>query len=54
MIDLALKKIDDLEKKLERYYQLLFISDELDMILKGFYILEEDLQGILNGSYQTK
>lgn len=51
MIDYALKKIDELEKKLEKYYQLLHIADELDLILKGCYIYEEDLQEILDGSY---
>lgn len=51
MIDYALKKIDELEKKVEKYYQLLLINDELDLILKGCYILEDELAEILNGTY---
>ncbi len=51
MIDYALKKIDELEKKIEKYYQLLLITDELDLILKGCYIFEDELDEILNGTY---
>lgn len=51
MLDYALKKIDALEKKLEKYYQLLLITDELDLILKGCYIFEDELTKILDGTY---
>ena len=52
MNEYILKKIDELERKLEKYYHLLLISDELDMILKGCYIFDEDIEKILNGNYE--
>lgn len=51
MIDYALKKIQELEKRLEKYYQHLLITSELDLILKGTYILEADIDNVLNGTY---
>ncbi len=49
--EMLLKKVNDLERRLERYYQLLFIRDELDFILKGKYISENDMNEIFNGTY---
>lgn len=46
-----MKKLNDLERRLERYYQLLLIRDELDFILKGKYILDSDLEEIMSGNY---
>ncbi len=44
-------RIARLEKRLEMYYQLLYMQNELDFVLKGGYILDTDLQNILNGNY---
>ncbi len=51
LLDLALKRIAELEKKLERYYKMLDITNELDFILNGNYILNENLSDILSGNY---
>ena len=51
MLELALKRISELEKKLERYYKLLNITNELDFILNGSYLTQPDLDKILSGSY---
>lgn len=51
LLELAIKKIDVLEKKLERYYALLKVENEIDFILKGTYALEEEIQSIVSGSY---
>lgn len=51
MLEIALKKLSDLEKKLERYYQLLLVENELDFILKGSYVLNVDIDDILAGTY---
>ena len=49
MLDLALQRIATLEQKLEKYYQLLNVENELGFILKGPYILESDIENILEG-----
>ncbi len=51
MLDFALKKISMLEKRVEKYYQLLKIENELDFILSGNYLLEEQIENILKGNY---
>ena len=51
LLELALKKIDVLEKRLEKYYSLLKVENELDFILKGTYILQEDYDAVLAGEY---
>ena len=51
LLELALKKIDVLEKRLERYYSLLKINNELDFVLNGTYYLQEDLENVMSGSY---
>ena len=51
LLELALKKIDILEKKLEKYYSLLKIDNELDFVLNGSYILQEDIDNVLVGQY---
>lgn len=50
-LELALQKIAELEKKMEKYYDLLFVENELDFILRGSYIFEDDLDKILAGNY---
>ena len=51
LLELAFKKIDVLEKKLEKYYSLLKIDNELDFILNGTYILQKDYDNVLAGQY---
>lgn len=51
MLDLALKRIEKLEQKLERYYALLKVENELDFVLKGTYLKDKDLEGVLTGNY---
>ena len=53
MLELALKRIADLEKKLERYYQLLLTRNELDFIIKGSYTLNNNLQNLLEGKEEA-
>lgn len=51
LLEFALKRIDVLEKKLERYYSLLKIDNELDFVLNGTYILQDDFDEVLAGQY---
>lgn len=51
LLERALKKLDKLEKKLEKYFAILQVGNELDFILKGSYIFKEDLENIINGIY---
>ena len=51
LIDLALKRIDVLERKVEMYYKLLKVDNELDFIIKGTYVLQEDYDKIMAGDY---
>ena len=51
IMELALKKIADLEKKIEKYYQLLKTENELNFILNGTYLLNQDIENILSGNY---
>lgn len=51
LIQLAIKKIADIEKKLEKYYQLLKTENELNFILNGTYLLNQDIENILIGNY---
>lgn len=50
-LDITNKKVFGVEKRLENYYQLLFIENELDFILKGCYFLQSDLDNVLEGIY---
>lgn len=49
MIELLLKRLNDLEKKLERYYKVLKIDNELSSILNGTYCFEKDVENLLLG-----
>ena len=51
LLMLAIKRVEELEKKVERYYQLLKHENELDLILKGTYLSQQDVNSILTGSY---
>ena len=49
LLELALKRIEDLEKKVEKYFSILKVDNELDFILKGTYITDDDVQKIIEG-----
>lgn len=51
MLEYALSKIDALEKKLEKYYDMLKAENELYFILNGTYLMEEDINNLLIGIY---
>lgn len=51
LIEKAYKKILELEKKLELYYQMLKVENELEFILNGTYFMQEELEEIINGTY---
>ena len=51
MLELAFRRINELEKKIERYYKLLNITNELDFILNGTYVIKNDLESIMSGNY---
>lgn len=50
-VEYLLKRIMALEKQIEKYFNFLKIDNDLDFILKGSYILKEDLSNILAGNY---
>jgi len=50
-IELLLKRISNLEKKLEQYFNYLKIDNELDFILNGTYILKDEIYNLVNGLY---
>jgi len=50
-LDMIIKRISSLEKKLEQYFNYLKIENELDFILNGTYIFKENVDDILNGTY---
>lgn len=50
-LELALKKIADLERKLEKYFEILYMQNELDFILKGSYVLEGEIADVVSGEY---
>lgn len=54
MLELALKRLDELEKKVERYYKLLEVNNEIDFILKGGYVFKEDIDVIVAGTYDEQ
>ena len=47
----VLKNIAEIERKIEKYYQILKIENELDFILKGTYVLQDDIDNIMSGNY---
>ncbi len=51
-LDLALKRISELERRLEKYYQLLHIDNELDFVLNGTYIAPVEIEKIVDGAYE--
>ncbi len=53
LIELCLKKISDLENKIEMYYTLLNVGNELDFVMKGTYISDTDMANFLAGNYRS-
>lgn len=51
LLELALKRIEKLERKLEMYYSLLKVENELDFVLKGTYLKDKDLESLMLGNY---
>ena len=49
MLEMLLKRVEELEKRVEKYFSLLKVDNELDFILKGTYMLESDINKILEG-----
>lgn len=49
LIELALKRIDALEKKIEQYFSILKVGNEIDFILKGTYVFKSEIENLLNG-----
>ena len=47
----TMKRNEDLSNKLERYYQFLKFENELDMVLKGTYVTEMEIENLLQGNY---
>ena len=50
-IELAIKRLAQLEKRIELYYQMLKIDNELGFILNGTYVLDADIDAVLKGNY---
>lgn len=50
-IELLTKRIMELEKKLEIYYQILKIENELSFILNGTYVFKTEIDEVVNGTY---
>ena len=51
LMELLLKKVNELEKKLELYYELLRIENEVSFILNGTYCFETEIDAVVNGEY---
>ncbi len=50
-IEMAIKRIESLEKRMELYFELLDLKDELEFIMKGIYVTEDDIEDVLLGNY---
>lgn len=50
-IETLFKRLNNLEKKLEKYYSILFVENELNFILNGTYVLQQDIENVMNGNY---
>lgn len=51
LLEQLYKKIEELEKKIELYYEMLKTENELSFILKGTYVLSSEIDAVLNGTY---
>lgn len=50
LLELTIKKIEELGKKIEKYYHMLNLDCELAFVMKGCYLTNE-LDSILAGEY---
>ena len=50
-IEILQRRIEQLERKVEIYYQLLMIDNELDFVMRGGYIPDDDIEDIMDGNY---
>lgn len=50
-LELLMRRVDEIEKRLEKYYQMLKTDNELDFIKRGTYLTEEDIEKIKTGNY---
>ena len=48
-IEMLIKRISDLEERVERYYEELKVENELDFILKGNYYTKAELEQAIVG-----
>lgn len=53
LLDLAINKIANIERKIEKYFQILKVENELDFVLNGSYILNDALGEIISGQYEV-
>ena len=51
LLEKAYTKIIELEKRVELYYSMLKVENELSFVLNGTYIFDDDLVSIINGTY---
>ena len=46
------QKLSDIEKLIEKYFDILYIENEIDFILKGNYELDSEIDKILDGTWE--
>ena len=51
LLNLQIKKLNEMEKRLEFYFKRLKFENEISSILNGTYVLESEIQAVLNGIY---
>ena len=50
-LEMLNKRVEELERKVEMYYQMLKINNELDFIFNGTYVLDSEIESLLAGTY---
>lgn len=50
-LELLIRRVEELERKVELYYQMLKINNELDFIMNGTYLSPYDIESIMEGTY---
>ena len=50
-MEYLLKRINELEKRIENYFNYLKVDNELDFILKGTYVFKDEILKLINGLY---
>lgn len=54
LVDITYKRLVELEKRMNIYFDQYKTKNELDFILCGGYILDSELDCILDGSYSVE